>query len=158
MPRRILFLLLAAAFAAPAQKYSGPVPPKKDVPYLKHAANLVPTEDVVAKEDTKSNGSLYTIAGANSSAVTPLASPILLIQADKIQPEKLSLYKLDAKSDHREIFINPKRQSPAIRMTADKVSSENIWKLEVEESLEPGEYCLTIDGDASNRAFCFRVR
>ncbi len=158
MPRRILFLLLAAAFAAPAQKYDGPVPPKRDLPYLKHASNLVPTEDVVAKEDTRSNGSLYTIPGANSPAVTPLAAPILLIKADKIPPEKLSLYKLDTKSDHREIFISPKKESPAIRMEAAKVSSENIWKLEVEESLAPGEYCLTVDGDSSNQAFCFRVR
>ncbi len=158
MPRRILFLLLAAAFAAPAQKYDGPRPPKKDLPYLKHASSLVPTEAVVAKEDQRSNGSLYTIAGANSTVVTPLASPIFLIQADKMAPEKLSLYKLDVKSDHREIFVNPKKQSPAIRMEATKVSSDNIWKLEADESLEPGEYCLTVDGDASNQAFCFRVR
>jgi hypothetical protein len=157
MPRRILLLLLAAAIL-PAQKYSGPVPPKKDLPYLKHASNLVPTEFVTAKEDKKNNGSLYTIAEANSSAVTPLASPIFLMQADKIAPEKLSLYKLDSKSGHREILVNPKKQSPAIRMTADKVSADNIWKLEVEESLEPGEYCLTVDGDAGNQAFCFRVR
>ena len=158
MPRRILFLLFAAALAAPAQKYDGPRPPKKDLPYLKHASNLIPTEDVIAKEDQKSNGSTYVIAGANSSAVTPLASPIFLIQADKISPDKLSLYKLDSKSDHREIYISPKKQSIAIRMEATKISSDNIWKLEVDDSLDPGEYCLTIDGDSSNQAFCFRVR
>ena len=112
MPRRILFLLLAAAFAAPAQKYDGPRPPKKDIPYIKHASNLIPTEDVIAKEETKSNGSTYIIEGANSPAVTPLAAPIFLMQADKIAPEKLSLYKLDTKSDHREIYISPKKDSP----------------------------------------------
>jgi hypothetical protein len=160
MPRRILFLLIAAALAAPAQKYDGPLPPKKDLPYLKHAANLVPTEDVVAKEENKKNsGSTYTIAGANSSAVTPLAAPVFLIQADKISPEKLSLYKLDSKAGHREIFITPKKQSTAIRIEVDKVSSsDNIWKIEVDVSLDPGEYCLTVDGDSSNQAFCFRVR
>ena len=158
MTRRILFLLLAAAVAAPAQKYDGPRPPKKDLPYLKHASNLVATEDVVAREDKKNNGTLYTIAGANSPAVTPLATPILLIQADKISPDKLSLYKLDVKGDHRDILVKPSKESPAIRLEVDKVSPDNIWKIEVDESLEPGEYCLTVDGDSSNQAFCFRVR
>jgi hypothetical protein len=158
MPRRFLLLLLAAAFAAPAQKYDGPIPPKKDLPYIRHAANLVPTEDVIAREDKKNTGSLYTIAGPNSSAVTPLAAPIFIIQVDKILPDKLSLYKLDSKPDHREILVNPKRESPAIRLEVNKLTADNIWKIETDESLDPGEYCLTIDGDSSNQAFCFRVR
>jgi hypothetical protein len=159
MPRRILFLLIAAAFAATAQNYDGPRPEKKDLPYLKHATNLVPTEVVIAKEDSKrSSGSLYTIEGANSTAATPLAAPVFLIQVDKIAPEKLSLYKLDSKAGHREIFITPKKSVTAIRLEIDKVSSDNIWKIEVSDSLEAGEYCLTVDGDSSNQAFCFRVR
>ncbi len=154
----MLLLLVAAVFTVPAQKYDGPVPPKKDLPYIKHAATLVPTEAVVAKEESKSNGSLYTIAGANSTAVTPLAAPIFIIQVDKIPPERLSLYKLDSKSDHREILVNPKKQSPAIRLEVNRISSDNIWRIEADESLDPGEYCLTVDGDSSNQAFCFRVR
>src|ERR1039458_4935950 len=50
---RILWLGLAAAFAAAAQKYDGPRPPKPDVPYLKHADTLIPTEAVMAKEEKK---------------------------------------------------------------------------------------------------------
>ena len=44
MMRRIVLLLSAAALAAFAQKYDGPRPPKPDLPYLKHASELVPTE------------------------------------------------------------------------------------------------------------------
>ena len=35
-------LFAAALFAA--EKYSGPTPPKTDVPYLVHASNLIETE------------------------------------------------------------------------------------------------------------------
>jgi hypothetical protein len=41
---RLVPLLFAAALTVSAQKYDGPRPPKPDLPYLKHASNLVPTE------------------------------------------------------------------------------------------------------------------
>ena len=42
--------VLAAAWA---QQYDGPRPPKPDIPYLKHASNLIPTETAEAKEEKK---------------------------------------------------------------------------------------------------------
>ena len=99
---RCLALWFAAAFAAAAQNYTGPVPPKADLPYLKHAEDLVPTEASVAKEEKgKKDDITYVIAGAASSARTPLASPIFLLQTDKLVPAKLALYKLEPRNGRR---------------------------------------------------------
>src|SRR5690242_18835355 len=101
---RTLPLLLAAVFAAWAQnapKYNGPVPPKPDIPYLKHADSLVSTEVTEAKEQKKKDDVTYIVEGASSPARTPLASPIFLITADKLVADKLGLYKLEVKSGHR---------------------------------------------------------
>jgi len=151
---RILWLSLAAAFAATAQKYDGPRPPKPDIPYLKHAANLIPTEAVTAKEEKKKDDILYVVDGANSSAKTPLASPIFLLQAAKLAPERLQLFKLDSKSDRREILFSPKHPPKAIRVEVTHLGSD-LYRIEVNESLEPGEYSLSPEG--SKQVFCFQV-
>jgi hypothetical protein len=152
---RILWLSLAAVFAATAQKYDGPRPPKPDVPYLKHADTLIPTEAVTAKEEKKKDDTTYVIEGANSTAKTPLASPIFLMQAGKVAPDKLSLYKLQIKDGRREIFFPARKAPQAIRIVVTKLSSDGLWKIEVDESLEPGEYSLS--PAASAQAFCFQV-
>src|SRR5215813_7216262 len=110
MIRRIVVLGLLA-FALHAQrKYDGPRPPKPDIPYLKHASNLVPTESGTAKEEKgKKDDITYIIDGAASTAKTPLASPIFLFEADKLNPDHLGLYKLEIKSGHREIVASPKK-------------------------------------------------
>ncbi|MGD0498903.1 MAG: hypothetical protein ABSC23_10760 [Bryobacteraceae bacterium] len=157
MPRRFLFLLLLATLAA-AEKYDGPRPPKRDLPYIKHASNLIPTEDVTAQEsDKKKDDITYIIEGASSSAVTSLAEPIFLLQADKLIPEKLKLFKLEVKNGHREVRITA-RKSSAIRLEATRYDADTLWKIEVGDTLEPGEYALSQADDESNRAFCFRVR
>ena len=69
-----------------AQKYSGPRPAKPDIPYLVHADSLVETEAVEAKEEKRKDDLAYIIPGANSSAKTPLAGPVFILQGDKLQP------------------------------------------------------------------------
>ena len=152
---RILWLSLAAVFAATAQKYDGPRPPKPDIPYLKHAATLIPTEAVMAREEKKKDDTTYVIDGANSTAKTPLASPIFLMQAGKVAPDKLALYKLEIRNGRREILFPARKPPQAIRVVVTKLSSDGLWKIEVDESLEPGEYSLSPEGSA--QAFCFQV-
>jgi hypothetical protein len=155
MIRRILPLLVAVVCVAFAQKYEGPRPPKPDLPYLKHADNLIPTEAVQAVEDKqKKDDVLYVVQGANSPARTPLVSPIFLMRADKLSPDKLGLYKLDVKGDHREILFGPKKQPRSIRVDVTRLDG-NLYKIEVDESLDPGEYSLSPEG--SNQVFCFQV-
>ena len=67
MRRRLVWIALVVAVAASAQKYDGPVPPKTDLPYLKHGDTLVPTEAVEAKQSKKKEDTLYVMEGANSS-------------------------------------------------------------------------------------------
>jgi len=155
MLRRLVWLALAVAVIAPAQKYDGPVPPKSDLPYLKHGDSLVPTEAVEAKESKKKDDTIYTIDGVNSPARTPLASPILLMKADKIQPRNLQLFKFEVKNGHRELAMPTRRPPQPIRIVVTKLSSEGVWKIEVDESLEPGQYSLSPSD--SNSAFCFEV-
>src|SRR6516165_8256644 len=145
MLRRIPLFVVAVVCAAFAQKYDGPRPPKPDVPFLKHADTLVATEVAQAKEEKRKDDTLYTIDGANSAAKTPLASPIFLFQSDKIAADKLVLYKVDTKNGHREILFSPKKKQGAqpIRMEVTRLSSNNLYKLEVEDELENGEYTLS---------------
>lgn len=157
MTRRWLILVAALAVPGLAQKYDGPRPSKADVPYLKHADNLVATEVTEAKEEDRKDDILYVIAGANSPARTPLASPILLILADKVVAQKLQLFKLESKNGHREILFSHKKKQTAvpIRIDVTRLSSDNLFQIEVNESLDKGEYSLSPDG--SNAAFCFQV-
>ena len=155
MLRRIFLLFFAAVCAATAQKYSGPRPSKPDLPYLKHADDLVPTEAAEAKEEKQKKGDvLYVISGATSSAKTPLASPIFLFQSDKLAADKLQLYKLESKNGHREILFGAKKQPQPIRLEVTRVEGD-LYRLEAGESLERGEYSITPEG--SNQVFCFQV-
>ncbi|HUI81958.1 MAG TPA: hypothetical protein VLY24_28750 [Bryobacteraceae bacterium] len=157
MCRRLLPLILVAAAAGFAQKYDGPRPEKPDLPYLKHGDNLVATESSEAKEEKRKDDTMYIMEGASCAAKTPLPSPVLLFQADKIQPEKLSLYKLEVKNGRREITFSPKKRQNAvpIRIDVNRLSSDNLYKIEVEDSLSNGEYALSPEG--SNQVFCFQV-
>jgi hypothetical protein len=155
MLRRFVWLALAVAVAASAQKYDGPVPPKPDLPYLKHGDTLIPTEAVEAKQEKKKDDTIYIIDGAGSTARTPLAAPILLMKADKILPRNLQLFKFESKNGHRELSFPAKRPPQAIRIVVTKLSADGIWKIEVDESLDPGEYSLSPSD--SNAGFCFQV-
>jgi hypothetical protein len=155
MFRRLAPLLFTALCAASAQAtYDGPRPPKPDVPYLKHASNLVATEPGEAKEQKVKNDTMYVVEGTASKVETPLASPIFIFQSDKIAAEKFGLYKFDIKGGHREIVFGPKKQPKGIRLEVTRLE-KGLYKLEVGESLEAGEYSLSPEG--SNQVFCFRV-
>ena len=153
---RPLLLVLVSAVVLLGQKYTGPQPEKADLPYLIHADNLVPTEATEAKEETRKDETLFVIEGASSSVATPLASPALLVRPDQFAPDKLEIYKLESKNGRREILFTRKRKQIArpVQCTVSRVG-ENLFKLEVDQSLEKGEYSITPNG--SNQVFCFRV-
>jgi hypothetical protein len=156
MKYRLLALLFGAAALATAQKYDGPRPPKPDIPYIKHASNLVPTEVSEAKEEKgKKDEVTYAIPGAASTARTPLASPIFLLQSQKLNAQSLALYKLESRNGRREITASPKKPMQPIRVEVTRLDNSGLYRLEVVESLEPGEYSLSPEG--SNQVFCFQV-
>jgi hypothetical protein len=153
-----LALFLLAASAALAQKYTGPVPEKEDLPYLVQADNLIPTEAATAKEQKgKKDDTLYFVAGAASPARTPLASPTFLLKAKDLVPEKLQLFKLDVRNGRREItFHSGKRaKNPEPAHVDIKKVGEDLVRLQVSDSLPNGQYSFTPEG--SNDVFCFEV-
>lgn len=151
--RILLALTLAAVSLAAAEKYTGPVPPKPDVPYLLHASNLVETEVAQAQQGKKSD--TFIISGASSSARTPLAEPIFIINAQQIQPEGIELYRLEVKGGNREVVLGGGRRGSHALHLAVKPLGGNLYRVEADEPLEDGEYALSPSGD--NRAFCFEI-
>ena len=155
MLRRIILALPVYALSLAAQKYSGPRPSKPDVPYLVHANNLVETEAGQAREAERKDEITYVISGAASPVRTPLASPVLLIQTDKLSPEKLDVYRMEVRNGHREVtFSRKKNKIRSIRLSIHRLG-ENLYRIEVDESLENGEYSISPSG--SNQVFCFAV-
>ena len=150
------FAVCACIWAQDKEKYDGPVPPKPDIPYLLHASNLIPTEMVQAGQQDKKGDTVYTIPGATSTARTPLAEPIFLIEADKLSPDHFELWKLESKGGQREIMVGrkAKRNSRPLRLMVSHLQGR-LYKLEVAQTLENGEYSLSPSD--SNEAFCFTV-
>jgi len=153
--RLILPLLLAALAAANAQKYPGPPPAKADLPYIQHATNLIATEPVDAKEQKTGADTLWTIDGANSLSKTPLALPIFVIKADKLNPARLQMYRLESKENHRELTSSAKKNAEPIHVQVTRLSGDNLYQLDVYNGLDAGEYALLAEG--SLRMFCFQV-
>jgi hypothetical protein len=154
--RKWLPIVLLCAWPLLAQKYTGPRPAKPDLPYLMHADDLIPTESAEAKQEERKNEVTYAIPGANSSARTPLASPAFLILTDQLQADRLQLFKLLSKGGRREVLFTRRKKLVAhpIRLNVTRLD-ENLYKIEVDEILENGEYSLT-PAD-SNQVFCFRI-
>ncbi len=159
LTRLAICALLLATGSLPGadERYTGPRPPKPDIPYLMHADNLIETEVVQAKEEDHGKETLAWVTGASSPVRTPLAEPIFLIDAQKIVPEKLELYKFDVKRDRREVVF-PKKQSRdaprSIRLMIKPLEGK-LYRIEANETLENGEYALSPDG--SDQVFAFEV-
>ena len=154
--RKWLPIVLLCAAPALAEKYTGPRPPKPDLPYLVHADNLIATESSDASQEERKGDIIYVIAGAASPARTPLSSPIFLLQAEEIPADRLQLYRLQSRNGRREVLFSHKKKLVArpFRVNVTHLD-ENLYKIEVDEILENGEYSLTPSD--SNKVFCFQV-
>ena len=157
LSKTVPLFCLAAAWLAGADKYAGPVPPKPDVPYLLHASNLVETETGQARQDNRKNDSTFVISGASSTARTPLAEPIFIVDARNMSAERIELYKLEVKGGNREVSPYQRGRRGASKAVHLQVTplGNHLYRIEVDEPLENGEYALTPSGD--NRVFCFEI-
>ena len=88
----VALLIVAVTASGLDQKYTGPRPPKPDIPYLAHADNLLETEVLEAKEETHGNETTAWVPGISSPVRTPMAEPIFLFESAKIVADKLELY------------------------------------------------------------------
>lgn len=154
---RIAFALLVTTGMFAAERYSGPRPPKVDVPYLVHADNLIETEVGKAKSDERKDTVVASIPGAASPAKTPLSEPMFLIKTDKLLVDKIQAYRLEVKNGSREVVVNAKKQKNVQRPIHLQVTKldDRLYRIEVDEILENGEYSLSPDG--SDETFSFQV-
>lgn len=153
----MLCVLAAGLLPAQQDKYTGPRPPKADIPYLLHATNLVETEVNEAQQSAAKKGTLYTVQGAASPVKTPVPEPIFLFKSDKINPDRLSCFKMTVTGGSRTLTIpeRPGKDSPKPVYMLVTALTSGLFRVEVNEPIEPGEYCLSPDG--SNTVFCFTL-
>lgn len=156
-PLAVLLLALLPAAAQAPRKYSGPRPEKPDLPYLLHASKLIPIETGVATESKIKEGTLYTVPGAESPVKTPVPEPIFLFRADRINPERLALYRMTPRGGQRTLLFpesgRRRRDGPRPVFLLVTPLEPGLFRIEVNEPLEDGEYCLSPEG--SNDVFCF---
>jgi len=154
-------MAVLVSLALPAQtgrKYNGPRPGKADLPYLLHAGALIPIEDTEARSSQEKGGTLYTISGASSPARTPVPEPVFLFKSDRINPDRFTLFRMEVRGGNRVLLLPPvgksgkKDQGKPVFLLVNNLAP-GLFKVEVNEVLEPGEYCLSPEG--SDRAFCF---
>jgi hypothetical protein len=157
--RRTLFALaspLAAGLSVAQQKYTGPKPPKDDLPYLLQASKLIETEVGEAKEERKKDDVTYVVSGTSSPAKTPMAEPIFLMSVKSISAERMQLYKMEVRNGRREVLVPARKRGSTrpLHLTVNRVS-DALYRIEANEFLQNGQYSLTPDG--SNQVFCFEV-
>lgn len=152
-------LLLAACAAQLAlgqqQKYDGPRPEKSDVVYIRHLGKLIETEVSEAKQSEEKNKTVYRVPGATSPARTPMAEPVLLFRTGNINPDKLTLYRMNVEGGQRVLSFPNKRgkDTPRPIYTMATPIERGLFRIEVNEFIDDGEYCLSPEG--SNAVFCF---
>jgi len=150
-----LCLLVVPAFAA--DKYTGPIPPKADVPYLLHADKLIPTDAAEAREENRKDTTYAIVPGAAAAAKTPIAEPIFIMKTEKLSAERLAAFKMEVKNGNREVLIGgkkSKKMGPPIYLNVTRLA-DNLYKIEVDQVLENGQYTLSPEG--SNEVFSFEV-
>jgi hypothetical protein len=153
---KFLSTVFVAATMALAQDYTGPEPAKTDVLYLLHASNLIELPTTEAKQEAKKNDTTYWIEGTTSPARTPLAEPIFIVKTDKLNPDKIELYRFSVTKTRRELTIkaNPGKNDRPLYLQVTKVGP-NLYRIEASEQLANGEYSLSPSG--SNQVFSFTV-
>ncbi len=124
-----------------------------------HATSLLETETNQATEESDKKEQIFWVPGATSSARTPLGFPEFLFAQDQVDAHSLRLYAFEPVNGRREVLIRKKKKIVVQAYYVDVIpQSEGLFKLRVDSSLKPGEYCLTPDGEqGSNTVFCFAV-
>lgn len=156
MPRCTLSMTLSTCIGAgilfAQSSYSGPRPPKKDVPYLIEASRLIETE-VEQAPASKKTGQAFSIPGAASTTRTPIPEPAFLFSPSQLRADEFVLRRFETKNGERELT----RQSSAdddLHLTVRKLAP-GLDRIEVDEMLDAGQYALVPQGEST--IFCFDV-
>lgn len=150
-----LGIALLSGPALSQSKYAGPRPEKADMVYLQHVDKLIETETGQAVQSEEKNKTVYRVAGASSPVRTPMAEPVFLFRSEKINPDKLAMYKMAVEGGQRVLTFpsKPGKDSPKPIYIVVSPLDRGLFKIEVNEFIDDGEYCLSPEG--SNAVFCF---
>lgn len=156
LQKSVLTILACAALSSAQSKYTGPKPEKVDIPYLKHASKLIPLEVNEAKEEMRKDQQWAVVKGAASAVRTPLAEPFFIMEQSKVNASQFELYRVEAKNGQRELMLGTKKKDGAkpLKIMVSPLG-ERLYRIDVNDTLENGEYCLSPQG--SNQVFCFQV-
>lgn len=158
MKQRVPLAALSACIAAGvlfAQPYSGPRPPKKDVPYLLQASRLIETEVQREPASKTKEGQLITVPGATSPARTPIPEPVFLFSPDRLRADQLVLRRFEAKNGQRELVLRGSSDAESdFHLTLRKLAPD-LYRIEADEMLDAGQYALVPQGEST--IFCFAV-
>jgi len=155
MLRNVIFCCVGLClFAVADEKYSGPRPDKPDIPYIVQAGNLIETEVAQATESHQKKDTIYTVAGASSSAKTPLAEPSFILLSKSVSPEALQLFRFQVVNGARQVIVGKHHTEGPFHLSVRNLG-EGLYQIDVADTLENGEYALSPTG--SNTSFCFAV-
>jgi hypothetical protein len=80
------------------------------------------------------------------------------MESSRLQAEKLELYKANVKNGNREVIVptgKRSRNAPRpLRLSVSRLEG-TLYKIEANQWLDNGEYCLSPSG--SQQVFCFQV-
>ncbi|HYZ84251.1 MAG TPA: hypothetical protein VE621_07600 [Bryobacteraceae bacterium] len=151
-----LTLLASSALVIGAEKYTGPRPPKPDIPYLVHADKLIETEIGEGQQEARKDNEIAYIPGPSSPVKTPIPEPFFLVKTEKLDVRAFQCYRLETKGGRREVILSTKKgkQSRDIPLVFAQIEP-GLYKVEVDQLLEVGEY--TLSPSNSNKTFSFQV-
>ncbi len=144
----VLGFFLLALLAQPLiaqKKYAGPRPPKADVPFLQTLDKLTELESGMANQSEAKDSMVFTVDGAGSAVKSPMPEPIFLFQAEKLNPERLSLYKMTVANGKRTLtFPTGKRAKNAPKPVYFLVTplDGSLFKIEVNRIHRSGRVLL----------------
>ena len=122
---------------------------------------VIQMESVAQKEgrsEERKNETANIASGASSPVRTPVAEPIFIFKSGEIEASKLGLWHVEVVKGNREIAFPTDtrkrlRDGPfPIHLSVRKLS-DNLYRLEADEMLDNGQYCLSPEG--SQKVFCF---
>jgi hypothetical protein len=76
------------------------------------------------------------------------------MKEDTMAVERLAVYPFEIKNGRREVTFSHKKQLKPYTLTLKKLS-DALYRLEVDQSLPPGEYAITPNG--ADEVYCFAV-
>jgi hypothetical protein len=103
-----------------------------------------------ASQTNSKEGQVFFVSGVTSPVRTPLAEPIFLFSPDYFRAEQLGLFRFEVRNGRREVVISGKHKrddAEGVFHLSLRRLEEDLFRIEVSDMLNPGEYALSPEGD-----------